>query len=1109
MAVPVSAATRDPLVTYLRNPGFESIDAPTSTPLYWDKFREAFVDSNPVSAYSGSNSVRSSYLFGWAQSLIPAVSAGQSFAITGQARAEFSFEQPATRVAYVTAVAPGYAETFDGSPTTNASGWGEFWTVHEMTPDVTSLQVFLAGRGAYQWIRFDDLHLCTEQFQTSGSLIGEPWVFAGGASESSGTLTLPPSSIATQRVVSSHDSKRYYVAGSCIAASPGNLVITDQWLPRGAGESTATASQSVTIPAGPSAFLADLIPLAGYSTGISNVSIANATSGTATVTRLIRGFASVEPTTLTTGANSPDKDAVFIASMPDQISTASVEILNSSNILVTTLPIKLRGATLKGTWNGGVEPTGTYTARFKMLNTAGDTVELTRPLHLVRDNGLLASVPAYRLPDFARGAWLFVYFESDPARITDSFRLAKQDGFNFAYVQCRTDQLPAVRAAAETYSMPFVISLNEVRSVFSQNSGSETFSSSEYVQQVRGYLDPVLTSTLYRGVYVVDEPAGDTALDTTRRCLLSLAQDGTLGPGWTVLPGNLTATQVGNVNPATCWLDIYPFRSATPLANTDALLAEIPNYRKYAAAAASLGRDFWLVGQGFEGVDFELFRGVPNSMHWAQLGAAVMAGARGVLPFTYNSINYLEGIIGPDFEDLRKTPVYRQFNALMDDLSPLLMQLSVPDLLTTAPRPFAASVAQAGPANRYLFVLNADDLSQQTLLVGMSSSPTGLIDLVQQRSLGVDASNRLMVDLGAGEWALIPIGNRTVTSFAGNFSGPPSLSTLNLPITHQFTVQRPGGQPQPAAALSFSADGTKIAVSSPDYWYEPAAPQVYTLGGGGSVTRATGPLRYPNERTCFVDGSNLLRSSVRLGAYFFDPSNLAGAPARQFAGYSGGAFSAVRNGSTFWMTQLYYGIRQVTGTSGELMNQANGFSESDYYGDIFGPFADNSVCAIVRNNGIHNIKPGLLAENQHVAGAMNRVEDNSAMNSLGMVAMPRHQRGFGLVKLDASGAPLWLVERGEDLVDCTAVAWINDTTLAAADGVYNVRLYHVQSDGTTNFAGMWRPVPSSEPIFVRSLATGSGNRLAVGLHDGRVFVADPSNLVPLPAGCGTEWVNYE
>lgn len=1069
----------------IQNPGFEQLDV-EGLPQGWDVFRQAPVDVDATLARSGQVSVRSSFLFGWSQELLSETSPYQSFALTGYAEREFDFEQVRTRVGHYGTGFQYLTDTTDSSPLPDRPGYQSFWTIHETPPGAERLILYLAGRNVQSWIRYDNLRLYTEQLQTSGSEVGEPWVLQL-SSESSGVLTMHNGSRASQRVVTGRQNQQYFIAGAYTATADTSLTVEEIWLPRGEAETTASTSADTQLAAGNGTFTVDVPRAAGVASGQSLVSLATSTPGTVQISKPRRGFAKVEPQIFTVGGGSPDKPLQFTAALPDELLTASVTIFSGA-LPVASLPVTLHGAAARATWDGATATSGTYSARFFLTGQDGDMIQVERRFTILRDNTLASAVPPLTRAQFTRCAWLFFIHSDSTAYINEAVRLAREDGFNYAMVQCRPDQFGAVRAALENEGLPYFVQSVPGNSVFGEYLACDYFSRHDYTTRLRSIYSPFLGSPLFQGVYVVDEPAGEAAFDLTRRANLAISQDPQLGHPFQVLTDQTTTETMVDVQPSVVMVDHYPFRSRDEPSNPAALLAILPKLNATARTAASMGRQFWLVLQAFWAYESENFRPVPLSMHRAQLGAAVLTGAKGVVPFSYLQISYIDGIRSPQLEPTRKHPAYAEFNSVMERIGPAVMSLATPDLDTRAPAPFAVSVAQTlENSSRYLLALNADDISTRTLFVSFSSAPAApLVDIVSETTLP-SSGGSFGITLGPGEWAMVQIGGTTIAGYSQTATSAPSLSTLGLPVTHEFTVRNWSNTPTPVVGLSFNPDASAIAASTVSSAL-PGGSHVFELSGGGAVSEQPTAAIIWAERRMFLPDGTVASASPLIGFSIFSPANLT-TPVSEFSGHSGGAYNVLKGDSdTYWITMNDFGIRRISisGNVGSTLDA--GVSESDGYRDIFGPFPDQSVAVLVRDTGLHAVYPGAAEEVFHDRAPLRRLEENASISSRGLVAAPRGESGVALFKLSAGQSPVLLNTFGSDITEAIATAWISDDVLAVADGINNVRFYWIASDALWHtLIGTFRP--TNLPIYVRALASKHG-KLAIGLHDGRVFVVD-------------------
>lgn len=1102
---PAIHAPATSLSAQLLNPGFEQVDG-AGFPLFWEMVYEAYADADASLAHSGTYSVRSAYRFGWGQTILTPCSPFQTFALTGYTAAEFAVEQARTRFAFFNGAGQWFRDINDYSPIAPDQPYGWFWTSAFVPRGAQSVFLGIGGRWLQSWLRFDDLALYTEQFSTARKPAGEAWKLNDNSHETSSGIVMQNGGSMCQRVATGRDNQAYFVAGQYSADAPAQLTACDQWLPRGGDETTITSCVTIPLAAGEGYFLADVPRPAGFCPGQSLVTLTAAAQGTLRAWNVTRGFAKVEPTVLSTGGGTPDRGLKLTAAWPEHLTTASIRILRAGSTVVTSLDAAQHGTSCRAEWDGGEETSGQYSAEFILVSESGIPIVLRRPFQIIRQNMIPAPPPCKR-PEFVRGAWIFSVFDDADAAIEQVFQLAKADGYNMAMAHCRADQLGAVRAAAEKFRLPFIAQAIENRDIFDEYARRDYFSKADYLAQLHDINDEAATSPIFLGLYITDEPGTADALDLFRRANLAVAQDGRLGAGFAVLPDSVTTAELALTSAPVVLIDHYPFRASNPRNNTGALLASVGIANDYARAAAAMGRDMWYVNQSFTSFTGEPFRALPNSMHRGQLGAAVMSGCRGIIPFSYSSIGSMEGQRGPQLEAGRSLDEYAAFNSIMDRLGPVIMNLSLPVIDSCAPRPFAVTTALDKTGSMYVFILNGDDLSTQTLRIGLSPPPIApLQELVSQRMLPVEGDATVPVQLAPGAWAMIATGLAQPSGYSFSSAPAPQLSTINLPVTHQFVLHRALGAPQPPLGLDFDSNTSRIAVSAGEYPLEASCPQIYILGADGSVVQTPGPLLYPSERTNFKPDQLVARSALLLGVRFFDTNDPGGQPVAEYTGHTGGAFDSAVSGNIFWLTLGDFGIRRLKKTTHGMKNVETGLSESGSYHEVFGPFADGSVTAIVKDVGLHNIKPGALNEPFHKVLGLRRVHETASLNENGMLAVPRFQNGVSLVQLDTNGEPAFLTNIASDAVEAGGCAWITANILAVNDGVYNVRFYNVETSGAARLLGTWRP-DINEPFYLRNIAA-RGNRMAIGLHDGRVIVADTSSLITSSA-VNSDWQMLE
>ncbi|PKO17516.1 hypothetical protein CVU37_08475 [candidate division BRC1 bacterium HGW-BRC1-1] len=1078
--------------TILRNPGFELLDG-DGNPQDWYVFREAFADNDPALAHSGNRSLRASFLYGWAQSVTLPLDAHQAFAVSGKASVEFDFQRTRIRVPFFIPNGDFLVDGVGDSPVTTGSLYGDFWSHVEMAEGASQrADIFLASRRNEEWVRYDDLILFLESFSSANKDYGEPWQEQGGALVTDDLQLLLPEQDAavSQQVVAVPDGRRYFVTGGFSATGPASLVIRESSIPRNENATTVTRSLRVDLNDLEGTWFAQF---PGWTPDLSpkaKVEIENSSGDSIRLNDVSRGFTSLSAGTITVGPGSLDTSLTLTGAWPGRLLQGTIEIEGPDDYFNSPAITPL-GTTFRSSWLDNDAPGGDYTARFKLISTTGATVETTHSFTVNRAESL--SEPKSRdTAQFTNMAWLYLRYDQDDNRTVQTLASAKRDGFNIAMVHCRRDQLLAIRRACEKLRLPFIVQLDEVRSLFATALSQNEWHETAYRERLDELLQPVASSRLYRGVYIVDEPTTPEAFDILGRISKSLARKDAPGPAFSVLTDQATTDNLTQSGTPIWMVDIYPYASRNPRDNSEALLAELPRLNELARAADAQSRPFWWTLQAFESDEFDFFRSVPPAIHSAQLGAAVLTGARGVVPFIYTSISYAEGIRGPELEPTPKLDAYRNFARQLSRTAPYLKDLTTPILDERIPAPLAASIAEHPRYGNVLFLLNTDEFSPRTVSVQLSA-PLRLrsaIDLVSRKPLPTSQRIHLSVKLEPGQWTMTPLGKSLVESYDVAPVAPPTLTTLSLPLLSQFTALRPDSRPLNLRGVEFDPTGQFLALSAFREDTGNIPPPIYRLIGSDVEALDLPPIWAPTLNG--FSGDHFFSNSRFLGSRLFPLSNPAVSD-WNFTGHSGGAFDLVRGDGEAWLTMLGYGVRQLVDTASGWATVQVGLSETDVYGDLYGPFAGDSVTAVVRNNGPANLKPLALDDAFQIKTYISRTAfQGSALSQSRVLALPRLQRGVALAQLNTAGETERTAFIQDDMIEAMACTWVNERLLAVADSIRNVRFYRVSADLSTSFIGTWRPPGDGHMLF-----TGLGShdaKLALALFDGRVFLVDTSPL---------------
>ena len=1077
----------------LRNPSFEQVDN-DGNPLDWYVFREGFIDTNPSLAYSGVRSLRASYLYGWVQPVTLPIDAHQAFAVAGKASTEFDFQRARIRVPFYKPNGDFLIDGVGDSPITTGSLYGDFWSPIVLAEGAKpQVDIFLASRRIEEWVRYDDLHFYTESFASSSSNYGEPFAEKGGALVTGDSQILLPERGAAveQRVVAVPDNRRYFIAGAYAATGPSNLVIRESSIPRNENATTVTRIQTVNLDELEGRWFTQFEPWSPDLSPQAKVEIENGSDESIRLTDVSRGFTRLSAEQVTVGPGSLDTSITLMGAWPGRLLQGMIEIEGPEGYF-RTLPVTPLGTTFRASWLDDEATEGSYIARFRLISTTGTVVETTHSFSVNRAE----SVPVPTGLDssqFTNMAWLYLRYDEDENRTIQTLVAARRDGFNIAMVHCRRDQLEIIRRVCEKLRLPFIVQLDEVRSLFAASLAQNAWHEKAFREKLDELLQPVAGSRAYRGVYIVDEPTTPEAFDILGRISNALGRKNAPGPAFSVLT-DVTTTENLTQSATPAWMvDIYPYSSRNPRDNSEALLAELPRLNELAHAAAAQSRPFWWTLQAFESDEFDFFRSVPPAIHSAQLGAAVLTGARGVVPFIYTSVSYAEGIRGPDLEPTAKTDAYREFARQLTRIEPFLKSMTTPLLDQRIPAPLAASLAEHPRLGNILFLLNTDEFSSRSVKVQLDSPLRyrNAVDLVSRKPISTSQRTLLSVTLQPGQWIMTPLGRSQVESYVMAAVPPPTLTTLSLPLITQFTAVRPDNRPLNLRGVEFDETGEFLALSLFRDNTEKIPPTIYRITGSTVEPLNLPPIWAPT-RNGFT-GDHFFANSRFLGARIFPLSSPA-TLSWSFSGHTGGSFDLVRGDGDAWLTMLFHGVRQLFETPSGWESADVAVSETDVYGDLYGPFAGDSVTAVVRNNGLANLKPLALDDGYQLKTDISRTAfQGSDMSRSSVLALPRLQRGVALAQLNVAGETENTVFIQDEMIEAMACAWVNERLLAVVDSIRNVRFYRVSPDLSTSFIGMWRP-PGDGHMFLTGIAA-HGTTLAVTLFDGRVSLVDTSPLL--------------
>lgn len=1104
------AVPRAGLLPFLQNGDFETT-SPSGEPAHWVLFRQAFYDVDPPLAHGGQASVRLSAGLGWYQDIAVPVSPLQSFSLGGYAWREFDDEKAGIRAPFYDTQGNYVKDGQNRSPVMGPAGrYAPFWATVAAPIGAAQMQLFLTTDQVPSWLRFDDLQLFTEKLHEPGDRNGEPWTLADGAAAAGAGIELPPGASASQRVTQGVDNQQYFTWARYSAEAAATVTATEESLARGPMEVdlAGVTTRTLATPGGTAIFDTDL-PLEKR-TGYGRFTLATDAQSSVTFTSLRRGFAKVEPREFTSGPGSPDSTLTFTAVWPGHLTTATLTVLDPTSATVAVLPLQQYGTSVQAIWPAPLLTTsGTYTARFTM--TAGDSevAQVDRRFTVTYEPQFTQEVPASRATSFVRSAWLFLPGWAGADYIQRGFETLRSDGFNYTFVTCNDTQLPLVRASAEATQTPFVVFLPAGLQYSYAQVEHPWVGKVQFLRRLHELFAPVKDSPYFRGTYMADEFLSPEGIEAMSKVNKALVQEGTLGTPWLIMGFDLPQQIIDAVMPVVGVIDPYPFGRNLLKESSQALLDYLPGELSVVQRMAAVNRDTWVITQAFNGFTAEDFYPTTPATHLAQVGSALMAGARGYLTFYYMG-NTNDPVRLADFSPSKITGAYQEANALIARLEPTLMALGTPQLVAGVPEPFAITTAPGPGGQRFVFALNADGDTTRTLHVKLSQPPAGpLQDLVGERTLPVLQDGNVAIELGPGRLALFSIGTAEVASATAVPAEPRVDTTIALPITHEFRVNGPinGGQPVFHVKLNPEADAVAATIGRVPYL--PWGPQIYHLGLGGAVTQEPGSPRFGADTYGF-DAGLYYHAASSYGFRYFVPGSF-GAPENAspayYAGHSGGAADVRLTADGAWANMTYRGLRQLRrGNGGELESAGVVANPWNGYGDILGTFPDGSITILVQGVGVQNVKPGQVGWQTTNFRIIHSVDIGGAIGPSNLLAVPRHQFGVALFPLGSNGEPGPPVEIATKLVDAVAVTWVGPGLLAVADGERAVVFYQIDDSLQAREIGRWRPTNTG--TLAMMTLNAAGGRLAVGLFDGRVIVADIAPLLG-PTAADSTWLGPE
>lgn len=1027
------------------------------------------------------------------QRFSPPVDPWESYTVLMDVRGETGMESPRL---YTIALGPANEALVYATitrPVRATPRWTRFAAARTRLPGEASLQIGPTTNGL-GWVDVDNLRILRESpadgsFEEIRSGIPEEagWLLAGGADISaegaiSGarSLVLPPGASASRLVAHSPALAKYFVTG--IATGP--VTVEEQALDsalRLVGEPTRTTA----MPDGNGRFLLQK-PIVN-DVELARVILSNEGPEPVVVDDVSRGWTALWPTIIEPVAGSVRPTARLSAGWRGELESLRFVVRDEDGNERVILDNPQRsGSSAWLDFDGAGLPAGVYTIDYVLENGTGQQVIQSHELRIIREGVYPPRLMSYRRPEFTRQAWLWVLplsgidvpetVEEMAARVQQ----AKDDGFNHVLFSARANQFATIRAACEQVGMSYWLYEPVLASrLDTAIRGHRTWTPEVYLEGM-SIFDPLVDDPRFDGIYMVDEPnTFNVRAARTFDVMRVLDRQSKYPPVTTYLNPYF---QVRGYDFGMIGTFDYPYerRFDSPIKQLlDATLGQEDDR----AWADEQGRDYWMGVQGHS--DYGKHNVARYEEMMAQLGMVVALGARGYFVFPYSSFEEFGSLRTHTLEAAPKLRAFQDFNARLEPLGDLLLELEQQRAVPRQINVFARTARHRFTRAQYLALVNYDPDSLSEVEVQLTA-PSTLVNV--ETGLAYGTGTLVSVSLAPGNWALLRIdgGGEVVEASA-------VLEPIEQPRPAPVVVE--SMVPLNRAALDFalSPNGRLLAVAND------GGLQVFRISGGNPVqvfqrlqSGVSGRVKWlDNDRIAYGTGWEGLRILQRQPDDSFTVAN-------EFVRRTGGA-GLVLETDPWWVTQVYYGLARVdfsrTGWE-DRVEQWPVFER--LFIDIYGPFLDDSVIAIDNVAGIVQVAESGEMRNQTPQSTWGR----GALSSTSRLALPELDRGVRVYTLGAYGN----IVRETRIIDprltqAQSVAWLTPELLAVVDLRFGLRFYRIDSEGAWSRAGEW-PVREPATYLDKVEALGDGKlalsfdgRLGNGTLASRILLLDASGVI--------------
>ncbi|MDX1972933.1 MAG: hypothetical protein SFY68_10425, partial [Candidatus Sumerlaeia bacterium] len=702
----------------------------------------------------------------------------------------------------------------------------------------------------FNWVDWEEVGFLTSAFlnpnfsQPFDSQKLQPWIVQPSA-KASNPLLLPPGGSISQRVSFLNSAHVYLLSVTASSTTQNGSLEVVRTLHNTLGsvveERTIGTLEFTSVPT--TLFLEDsattstVTPLATYS-------FVNMGDAPIQLQEIQRGYALVTPENYNPGDSIFYPNVESLVVWPDPEAQLTLQYLSPDSNVQREVQGNLTTGPHRDSWRPTDPVAGEWNLQVS-LNHQGTTGTLSLPFQVSEPLVLPENVPSVHQSEFELSAWLWLRgLGNTPEQLRPYIQQLKEDGFDYAVIFAAEDQWSAVRTVTDEADFPFVSAdFSLINFYKGQPPRNAIRSSIDYRNEADRLFAPLLGSTQWRGIYLMDEPFGEYDAfhaSLQNRALLYTADP---KPGYAVIAvSDATPDALQRIQPARFWAGIYPTSLTSPNLATN-LQQVRDSIGTNVALAQQLSVPHAYLAQAFEIPDS--FRMGPLGMLTSTIGSALAQQTNGFHLFAYYSISTIEGVrnIQNDLQPWGET--WLQQAARLRQLRTQLPTLIAAEPLTTQNHIIFRTFNT--PDGQQVLFLTSIEPRQSIQVEIRTDLPLSLFEPTLNQTLS-SVNQRITTTLSPGEWRYwIASEKDSILTIDASVVAPvPTLPSP--PVTFDRSFSTPG-----LRGARYSPSGNSYALVGTNHTTFVSGPFVSSASVGTSNVR----LAFPDNQQWLIGDDTL------------------------------------------------------------------------------------------------------------------------------------------------------------------------------------------------------------------------------------------------------------